>query len=100
MITQNTVQKSSWITEFVHDTLSMLSAICGSARSMDRAAQSMDLRDPWIALRNLLIHTSRRNPWICEVTDPLTRATDNRPIIIYKHTFDWFEPYFSKDVNE
>ena len=29
-------------------------------------AQSVDLRDPWIALRNLWIHTLRRNPWIAQ----------------------------------
>ena len=29
-------------------------------------AQSVDLRNPWIALRNLWIHTLRRNPWIAQ----------------------------------
>ena len=29
-------------------------------------AQSVDLRDPWIALCNLWIHTLRRNPWIAQ----------------------------------
>ena len=26
----------------------------------------MDLRNPWIALGNLWIHTLRRNPWIAQ----------------------------------
>ncbi len=29
-------------------------------------AQSVDRPDPWIALRNLWILTSRRNPWIAQ----------------------------------
>ena len=29
-------------------------------------AQSVDLRNPWIALRNLWIHALRRNPWIAQ----------------------------------
>ena len=29
-------------------------------------AQSVDLRYPWIPLRNLWIHTLRRNPWIAQ----------------------------------
>ncbi len=29
-------------------------------------AQSVDLRNPWIALRTLWIHTLRRNPWIAQ----------------------------------
>ena len=29
-------------------------------------AQSVDLRDPWIVLRNLWIPSSRRNPWIVQ----------------------------------
>ena len=27
-------------------------------------AQSVDMRDPWISLRNLWIASSRRNPWM------------------------------------
>ena len=31
-------------------------------------AQSVDMRDPWISLRNLWIASSRRNPWISAQT--------------------------------
>ena len=41
----------------------MLGAICGSAQSMDRAAQSMESID--CAARSR-IHTLRRNPWIAQ----------------------------------
>ena len=34
--------------------------------SMLGAISSVDLRNPWIALRNLWIHTLRRNPWIAQ----------------------------------
>ena len=31
-------------------------------------AQSVDRRYPWICLRNLWIHTLRRNPWIAQIS--------------------------------
>ena len=42
-------------------------------RSIDRAqyncwVQSVDLRDPWIGLRNLWIPRSSRHPWIAQVS--------------------------------
>ncbi len=39
-------------------------------------AQSVDLRNPWIALRNLWIHTLRRNPWIAQVSVDLDCLRD------------------------
>ena len=38
----------------------------------------MDLRCPWISLRNLWIHTLRRNPWIAQ--ESVDRAGFNLPI--------------------
>ena len=38
----------------------------------------MDRRYPWISLRNLWIHTLRRNPWIAQIS--VDRAGFNLPI--------------------
>ena len=45
--------------------------LCGLLKTTDIRrsncwAQSVDLRNPWIALCNLWIHTLRRNPWIAQ----------------------------------
>ena len=37
----------------------------------------MDLRDPWIALRNLWIHTLRGNPWIAQESVDRTARSIN-----------------------
>ena len=38
-------------------------------------AQSVDQRYPWICLRNLWIHSLRRNPWIAQISvDRATRS--------------------------
>ena len=49
------------VTQFVFSL-----SITGSGRERYCWAQSVDLRNPWIALRNLWIHTLRRNPWIAQ----------------------------------
>ena len=43
------------------DTNSLLGVLMLGAIS-----ESVDLRNPWIALRNPWIHTLRRNPWIAQ----------------------------------
>ena len=64
-------------------------------------AQSVDLRNPWIALRNLWIHTFtlRRNPWIAQIHRLRPTCILQRPNGPYYHmsydtrpglTQEWF----------
>ena len=41
------------------------------------SARSMDLRDPWIMLHNLWIHTLRRNPLIAQESVDRTARSIN-----------------------
>ena len=72
-------------TILVHAVLSDLVSILQTAhiwantgvvfRKLSCWVQSVDRRYPWICLRNLWIHTLRRNPWIAQISvDRATRS--------------------------